>query len=69
MSDSVETPKKNDQTGGMKNTKPEQLHAIPWEALAELGRVYAHGGEKYDDPDAGDYNFRTSQSSQLVQTC
>ena len=33
--------------------KAVQLHAIPWEALQELGKVYAMGAEKYSD-----YNFR-----------
>ena len=41
------------ETGGQKGQKPVQLHAIPWESLQELGRVYAYGAEKY-----ADYNFR-----------
>ena len=40
-------------TGGEKGQKNVQLHALPWEALAELGRVYTHGAHKYSD-----YNFR-----------
>lgn len=40
-------------TGGMKGQKDVRLHAIPWEALAEVGKVYAFGESKYDD-----YNFR-----------
>ncbi len=41
------------ETGGKKGVKPNQLHAIPWEALSEIGKAYAMGAEKY-----GDYNFR-----------
>ena len=41
------------ETGGEKDQKPLQLHAIPWEALSELGRVYAFGAGKYEN-----YNFR-----------
>jgi hypothetical protein len=40
-------------TGGAKGQKSVRLHAVPREALWELGRVYAFGEEKYDD-----YNFR-----------
>lgn len=40
-------------TGGKKGSKPVQLHAIPWESLQELGRVFSFGASKY-----GDYNFR-----------
>ena len=40
-------------TPGRKNKGDVQLHAIPWEALQELGKAYAMGGDKYDD-----YNFR-----------
>lgn len=40
-------------TGGMKGAKDIRLHALPYEAVAELGRVYAYGEHKYDD-----YNFR-----------
>ncbi len=40
-------------TGGMKGKKDVRLHAVPWESLCELGRVYAYGEDKYDD-----YNFR-----------
>lgn len=43
----------DEDTGGMKGAKPIRLHAIPWEALAELGRVFAFGETKYKD-----YNFR-----------
>ena len=41
------------ETGGEKGQKDVQLHCIPWEALQELGRVYAFGANKYED-----YNFR-----------
>ena len=41
------------ETGGEKGQKNVQLHCIPWEALEELGKVYAFGREKY-----ADYNFR-----------
>ena len=41
-------------TGGYKQQKDVQLHAIPWESLQELGKVYNHGAKKYVD----DYNFR-----------
>ncbi len=40
-------------TGGEKGQKDVRIHAIPWEALQELGRVYAFGEAKY-----ADYNFR-----------
>lgn len=40
-------------TGGEKGQKDVQLHAMPWEALQDLGRVYAFGVGKY-----ADYNFR-----------
>lgn len=40
-------------TGGKKGQKDIRLHAVPWEALAELGRAYAFGEDKYED-----YNFR-----------
>lgn len=40
-------------TGGMKGQKDVRIHAIPTEALFELGRVYAYGEAKYVD-----YNFR-----------
>ena len=40
-------------TGGRKGQKDVRLHALPWESLAELGRVYTYGENKYDD-----YNFR-----------
>lgn len=40
-------------TGGAKGQKDVRLHAMPWESLQELGRVYAFGETKYDD-----YNFR-----------
>lgn len=40
---------KTSETGGRKAVKPIQLHALPWEALQELGRVYAFGATKYDD--------------------
>jgi hypothetical protein len=41
------------ETGAMKGQKDVRIHALPWEALAELGRVYAFGEAKYED-----YNFR-----------
>ena len=40
-------------TGGEKGQKDVRLHALPWEALHELGRVFTFGEQKYDD-----YNFR-----------
>lgn len=40
-------------TGGRKGQKDVRLHALPWESLQELGRVFAFGEKKYDD-----YNFR-----------
>lgn len=40
-------------TGGEKGQKDIQLHCLPWEALQELGRVYAFGSQKY-----ADYNMR-----------
>ncbi len=40
-------------TGGEKGMKDVQLHALPWEALQELGRIYSFGAQKY-----ADYNFR-----------
>ena len=40
-------------TGGEKGQKDVRLHALPWEALQELGRVFTFGEAKYDD-----YNFR-----------
>jgi hypothetical protein len=43
----------DETTGGKKGAKNIRLHAIPWESLAELGRVFAFGENKYDD-----YNFR-----------
>lgn len=46
---------------GRKDAKDIQLHAAPWEALAELGRVF-HFGATATRPDGsppyGDYNFR-----------
>lgn len=41
------------ETGGEKGQKSIQLHAIPYEALAEVGKVYAFGSTKYEN-----YNFR-----------
>jgi hypothetical protein len=38
---------------GVKYQKREQLHHIDPLALLALGRVYAFGGEKYEDP----YNY------------
>ena len=40
-------------TGGMKGVKPSRVHAIPYEAITELGKVYGYGEDKYHD-----YNFR-----------
>ncbi len=42
-------------TGGEKGMKPVQLHAMPREALWELGKVYHFGAETKE---YGDYNFR-----------
>ena len=41
------------ETGGEKGQKDVQLHALPWESMQELGRVFAYGSTKYED-----YNFR-----------
>ena len=41
------------ETGGEKGQKDVRLHALPWESLQELGRVFAFGESKYND-----YNFR-----------
>lgn len=41
------------ETGGQKGQKDVQLHCIPWEALEELGKVFAFGAQKYED-----YNMR-----------
>lgn len=43
----------DETTGGEKNQKDVRIHAIPWEGLEELGRIYTFGEEKY-----ADYNFR-----------
>ena len=40
-------------TGGQKGKKAEQFHTMPYEALAELARVYSFGMGKY-----AQYNFR-----------
>lgn len=40
-------------TGGEKGQKDVRIHALPTEALFELGRVFAFGEQKY-----ADYNFR-----------
>lgn len=40
-------------TGGQKGQKDVELHAIPWESLQEIGKVFKFGAEKYDD-----YNYR-----------
>lgn len=40
-------------TGGMKGQKDVRLHALPWESVAELGRVFSFGEKRYTD-----YNFR-----------
>lgn len=45
--------RKTAATGGQKGEKPEQFHTIPYEALAELARVYKFGASKY-----ADYNYR-----------
>ena len=39
----------NPETGGAKGRKPERYELIPYEALAEVARVYAFGAAKYDD--------------------
>ena len=49
----METRIVDPETGGEKGQKDVQLHAIPFESLQELGRVYAFGATKY-----ADYNFR-----------
>jgi hypothetical protein len=41
------------ETGGEKGQKDVRLHALPWESIAELGRVFTFGESKYDD-----YNYR-----------
>lgn len=53
MPERQETIITDPETGGQKGQKDVRLHAVPWEALAELGRVYAFGERKY-----ADYNFR-----------
>ncbi len=40
---------------GHKDAKDIQIHAIPWEALQEIGKVYHYGAT---DRGYGDYNFR-----------
>lgn len=40
-------------TGGMKGAKDIEVHALPWQSLAEIGRVFNFGSRKY-----ADYNFR-----------
>lgn len=39
----------NEQTGGMKNSKPERMDLIPAQAMEELGRVYNFGLGKYEE--------------------
>lgn len=51
--DTEETLIVDETTGGMKGQKNVRLHAIPVEALWELGKAYAYGEDKY-----ADYNFR-----------
>ncbi len=53
------------ETGGEKDQKPLQLHGIPWEALSELGRVYAFGATEKPEP-YGDYNFRKGYAWSLT---
>lgn len=53
----METRVIDEKTGGAKGQKDIRIHAVPWEALQELGKVYAFGEEKYDD-----YNFRKGYS-------
>jgi len=43
----------SDKTG-RKESKPEQYHTIPVNAMRELGKLYAKGARKYEDP----YNFQ-----------
>jgi len=45
----------NPMSDGRKDAKDIQIHAIPWEALQELGRVYHFGATSRG---YGDYNFR-----------
>jgi hypothetical protein len=39
----------NEQTGGEKGRKPERYGLLPWDAMDEVARVYAHGASKYAD--------------------
>lgn len=41
--------RKVSSTGGEKGVKPERYDLIPWDAMAEVARVYAFGAEKYAD--------------------
>lgn len=34
-------------TGAQKGMKPERFELLPWDALAEVARVYAYGATKY----------------------
>lgn len=38
----------NEKTGGAKGSKDERFDLIPYEALAEIARVYGMGAKKYD---------------------
>lgn len=46
---------------GKKNKKPEQYHTIPVAAMQELGKLYAKGAAKYEDP----YNFQYGYDQSL----
>lgn len=38
----------NEKTGGAKGSKDERFDLIPYEAVAEIARVYGMGAKKYD---------------------
>ena len=46
---------------GRKDSKPEQYFTIPVDAMRELGKLYAKGAAKYDDP----YNFQYGYNQSL----
>jgi len=41
------THNRTSDSGGSKGVKPERMSLIPYEALAAIARVYAHGENKY----------------------
>lgn len=48
-------------TGGMKGRKPERFELLPWDAVAEVTRVYAFGASKYEaDNYLKGYSWRLS---------